>query len=569
MEGAVKKGVSVVLAVCLAFAMVCAPAFTRPAHATPLAIIPVAAAAGAALTTAYGVYGISTGVIDVSSAEELFNEFTDFVEGVSAEDVETALSVAGLASTTTFSSAVGYQVTEMIKSWGQQGNINLNAFRLNEDSGLFLCSLLSMFAQTFVGSGDGTGSEVDWDFPFFIEGADVLYDATYTHSTKGTFHLADFAVMSASVTTLPDSSINISDLVAYSNANNLSAPSVDWYFWLYDEETNLNYVFEDFSPFLSHPIGEDGYLEAEFTGSNSSRVWTYAPGAAAGEFTCYRSGGTTYNEILTNAYRNNSLLIWGLDSGSSALTTFNWRIAQSGTWAYLVSSGAFTSGFQAKSGALTGNPDVNLGWESWREGRTMSDVVGTILGGAAGIGRDAVYNGSEVTDRGTTDVIAPKRLGFISDWGDFLGRTGTGLADGVGTDGAISSDTPITGAAADGAVIEGSYSDMTRPGSGTSTSRSRTWDSLEGYITQIFPFCLVLDLATVFQILVAEPVAPSFEVPIKIPMWDFEDSLVLDLGEVPGVEEMRPIVHAAFLFFFVVGLIFLTLKFVNPKDGEF
>lgn len=211
------KLVSCLMAGCLTLTLTLAPVQKAEAVLPALPIVSTAAAGGLAITSLLSAFGINTGVVDNLSAEALFNDFSTFASGVSTEDIDKALAAADLLTTGAFSGETAEDIVEKFRSWGQSGKIDLNALDLTTVGGLHMAALLSLYSMHNVGN---VGSDTDWQFPYFIEGANVYYDNVF-EAYNGTFELPDFAVLDTNIRDLPNSSITVDMLEQYSRDNEL------------------------------------------------------------------------------------------------------------------------------------------------------------------------------------------------------------------------------------------------------------------------------------------------------------------------------------------------------------
>lgn len=76
----------------------------------------------------------------------------------------------------------------------------------------------------------------------------------------------------------------------------------------------------------------------------------------------------------------------------------------------------------------------------------------------------------------------------------------------------------------------------------------------------VFPFCIPFDYISLLQALSAEPEAPSFEVPLVIPMLDIEEHYEMDLSM---FDDIMVIFRRLELVGFIIGLMFITYKMIK------
>lgn len=80
-----------------------------------------------------------------------------------------------------------------------------------------------------------------------------------------------------------------------------------------------------------------------------------------------------------------------------------------------------------------------------------------------------------------------------------------------------------------------------------------------------FPFCIPWDIAFLFNLLKAEPLAPCYEIPITLERFGVSETLILDLNDFSIISKIS---RTLLTIIFSYGLLHLTMKIVDMKEKE-
>ncbi|MGI5984214.1 MAG: hypothetical protein ACOX7O_00005 [Oscillospiraceae bacterium] len=81
-------------------------------------------------------------------------------------------------------------------------------------------------------------------------------------------------------------------------------------------------------------------------------------------------------------------------------------------------------------------------------------------------------------------------------------------------------------------------------------------------ISDKFPFCVPFDLIALVQALNAPPVAPKFTIPLKFPIINYSDNIVLDFSG-SDWNKVGSVIRWGNTLIFLAGLILITRKVIQ------
>lgn len=575
------------LACVLAVSLVLSPlSKVEEAHANA---VTAAQAAGYALATVLGLYGVNIAVdgFTASDADTLYEDFQQFVTSRTEADIELYTAAFGTNPT-----ALGIQwgadaaasIFEVLKEWGAEGRINLNDLTIAVGSAT-MPVLLCAYVGAVIENGSVPMAPYTYAQTRISASSDYL-DVQFVDQNLYSYNGGGFAWQDL----LTESPENIEAI-----DETLSSRYDDYYGWSFvveladtsDGNSGLYYVFSSEKNRTSQaPIallkhGSDGRVDLIPCGVNQlyenvyddfgSVVNRVATVPSAIEAYCAWPSGdlagsgykTTISDFSVLARQMNNYKVY--INPEKVLTVVD-------PWQYSVAADFFNTDFVLVSLGGTevidrnqvhiDNPDVNLGRDFHKDTyEKMGALIG--LGSFSGstasfVGADAVINGDYVANRGSAGVITD--WSNVGSWSDVLTTSKAGLAESA-LDGTLTLEAEgVATDVATGELVTGTVGSLVGAAAGTSVSNTNL---LNGFIATdlqlLFPFCLPWDLYNLVQLFNASAQAPVFSLPLTV-RGIVDEDVEIDLSVFDPVMEVARTLE---LIAFAVGLVFLTKKMIE------
>lgn len=522
------------LAMVLAIGSVLAP-FSRAAYANTVAI-----EAGAyALFTVLGLFGFNAGDDAISDPVTAWNEFTGWMDDLSADVVDEARAAARASNPDFINNALDWDAggKEAIESqfldWGEQGTINLDGLSIMAQSGaLGLIPFILSLYMANQGAAGTTPSDAVGNIAF--DGVSLPISVTSDDLSFGTITsgsknigvralLGDMYVGYLGSMSFPTGAVGV----------NLRIDDRGWYL----QKVTGSTVVDGQEVYLSSTNNYFGYNHTA-----TERWW---------------SGGSPFyiKDVTDLVFNQNSLIT--VDYYGERVGMF-W--CATGLW-------------YGNDGIWTDNPDVIGGSDYWDDAKENKDILNPAAG-AAVIGADAVFDGDYIKNRGSIGVFSPADYADINSWADALARAHAGVAQGT-LDGTISNTT--TGTAVDvgtGELVTDTVGELTKPDGGHSTSKPKDPNGRDPNdwkipidLSKYFPFCIPFDIIALFEKLGSGASAFSFE-PFDAPAFDapfkvdgvIDENIHLDFADWSG---MMANIRMLEFFVFLVGLAMVTRNIIR------
>lgn len=524
------------LAMVLAIGSVLAP-FSRAAYANTVAI-----EAGAyALFTVLGLFGFNAGDDAISDPVTAWNEFTGWMDDLSADVVDEARAAARASNPDFINNALDWDaggkeaIEAQFLDWGEQGAINLDGLSIMAQSGALglLPFILSLYMADQGVSGttpsDAVGniSAGGMSLPISVTGNDLSF---------GTIEAAP-GVKNVGVRALKGG--QYVGVMGFSGS---------------DSAVGIVLHFRDGKCYLNVLTGTT-YLDGRPYSVTSNFAW-FGTNHTANEQ--WWSGGISafYTNQVSDLVFSKGCFIRVYDGPVEVGT-------------YLTSTGLW----YGNDGVWTDNPDVIGGSDYWDDAKENKDILNPAAG-AAVIGADAVFDGDYIKNRGSIGVFSPADYADINSWADALARAHAGVAQGT-LDGTISNTT--TGTAVDvgtGELVTDTVGELTKPDGGHSTSKPKDPNGRDPNdwkipidLSKYFPFCIPFDIIALFEKLGSGASAFSFE-PFDAPAFDapfkvdgvIDENIHLDFADWSG---MMANIRMLEFFVFLVGLAMVTRNIIR------
>lgn len=511
------------LAMVLAIGSVLAP-FSRAAYANTVAI-----EAGAyALFTVLGLFGFNAGDDAISDPVTAWNEFTGWMDDLSADVVDEARAAARASNPDFINNALDWDaggkeaIEAQFLDWGEQGTINLDGLSIMAQSGALglIPFILSLYMADQV--------------PASVDGQVFRFNAI------------DLSIPASTVADIPNgytTYLAIGEYVLSDIPRILTASQISL-----------------------HGSADTGYYLMPGTSADT--------GSTASNF-AWNTKAKRFETIYVSTSILRAFFEDGFTRGSEAdlklrdLTTDKVLGGGQSIIIYDASTGAWNTDL----GTLTDNPDVIGGSDYWHDAKENKDILNPAAG-AAVIGADAVFDGDYIKNRGSIGVFSPADYADINSWADALARAHAGVAQGT-LDGTISNTT--TGTAVDvgtGELVTDTVGELTKPDGGHSTSKPKDPNGRDPNdwkipidLSKYFPFCIPFDIIALFEKLGSGASAFSFE-PFDAPAFDapfkvdgvIDENIHLDFADWSG---MMANIRMLEFFVFLVGLAMVTRNIIR------
>lgn len=516
------------LAMVLAIGSVLAP-FSRVAYANTVAI-----EAGAyALFTVLGLFGFNAGDDAISDPVTAWNEFTGWMDDLSADVVDEARAAARASNPDFINNALDWDaggkeaIEAQFLDWGEQGTINLDGLSIMAQSGALglIPFVLSLYMV------DRFGAVLPDEIHASLDGTD------FNFVTSSTF-FAGYSVSGSTKDYVPVFRVD-------NNGQNNNA-------WSGYGLKSFDTLQGGYAKLYVSP----GYPTIRVNFSSSERLSFFLNKSGTSSYSADLASGSSINTAGTTVVLNSDIKynVYNASGGAFLGTIIGGSYSGIGDW-------------------ITDNPDVIGGSDYWDDAKDNKDILNPAAG-AAVIGADAVFDGDYIKNRGSIGVFSPADYADINSWADALARAHAGVAQGT-LDGTISNTT--TGTAVDigtGELVTDTVGELTKPDGGHSTSKPKDTNGRDPNdwkipidLSKYFPFCIPFDIIALFEKLGSgastfsfEPFdAPAFDAPFKVD-GVIDESIHLDFADWSG---MMANIRMLEFFVFLVGLAMVTRNIIR------
>lgn len=181
----------------------------------------------------------------------------------------------------------------------------------------------------------------------------------------------------------------------------------------------------------------------------------------------------------------------------------------------------------------------------------ISDVIDRILdqllSGELDLPSDIPYTYEDLWDDAVSDA-----------WDQVIDDSLPGVVDPVNPDVVIPVEKPVV--VDPSKPVEGEDDEPIEGGGDSGGGRDEPSDKWVVDLSKFFPFCIPFDLVYLLDVLDAEPQAPRFEIPLKLPAYGIDYTFVIDLSD---FESVAAVFRTFETILFILGLILLTRELIQ------
>lgn len=183
--------------------------------------------------------------------------------------------------------------------------------------------------------------------------------------------------------------------------------------------------------------------------------------------------------------------------------------------------------------------------------RYISDVIDRtldqLLSGELDLPSDIPYTYEDLWDDAVSDA-----------WDQVIDDSLPGVVDPANPDIVIPVEKPVV--ADPSKPVEGEVDKPIEGGGDSGGGRDESNDKWVVDLSKFFPFCIPFDLVYLLDVLDAEPQAPRFEIPFKLPEYGIDYTFVIDLAD---FESVAAVFRTFETILFILGLILLTRELIQ------